>query len=267
MNKKITINPFVIFTILMGCLLSPVALAINVMPFSGELDLNKTPNYKIQVGNRSNKEAAVKISVQKWKFDRFGKEIREATNDLIIFPKRLLLAPNADRSVRVSYRNGVPPRTEESYRIIVEEVPLAKKQNRSREKGASINVLTRYVTSFYVKPRNAESDIQVVEISSNNENNGFQLKIRNEGNAHTHFISPTMTILQNFERLIITDLDLLKPFTNTNLFALSDRIYDWKIPESLRETLKFDEHNKVTIEWNCENCDSKKDRISFLVNN
>jgi len=239
------------------------AMAINVMPFSGELDLTKKPNYKIQVGNRSNVETAVKVSVQKWKFDRFGEEIREPTNDLIVFPKRLLLKPREDRSVRVSYRNGVPPRIEASYRIIVEEVPLSKSARRSNNKGASINVLTRYVTAFYVKPRNANAEIKFIE--SKRYENGFNVKVRNTGNAHTHFISPSMTIRQGGEKLIITDLELLKPFTNTNLFASSDRVYDWVIPESLKGTLKFDQPYKVILNWVCENCDSPTEKISFVV--
>ena len=262
-SSKMNFNLAVFFIGLITVFLSPLAMAINVMPFSGELDLTKTPNYKIQVGNKSNTEAAVKISVQKWAFDLDGVEVREPTNDLIVFPKRLLLKPKDDRSVRVSYRNGVPPRNEASYRIIVEEIPLAKKKNQVRGKGASINVLTRYVTAFYVKPRNALSDVKFVESSS--FENGFQLKIRNEGNAHTHFISPSMKIKQGGETLIITDLELLKPFTNTNLFALSDRVYDWVVPESLRGTLKFDQSYKVTLDWVCENCSSKTEQITFWV--
>ena len=263
MSRKLNTNPIVVLFLLITCLLSTGVMAINVMPFSGELDLTKKSNYKVQVGNRSNAEVAVKISVTKWSFDRYGEEIREPTNDLIVFPKRLLLKPKADRSVRVSYRNGVPPRTEASYRIIVEEVPLAKKENSRRVKGASINVLTRYVTSFYVKPRNALADVKAVE--SSRHENGFQLKVRNEGNAHTHFISPSLTIWQGGEKLIITDLDLLKPFTNTNIFALSDRIYNWEVPEGFRETLDFTQSYKVIIDWVCENCVSKTEQISFVV--
>ncbi|MDH3325313.1 MAG: fimbria/pilus periplasmic chaperone [Gammaproteobacteria bacterium] len=263
MSSKMKINSAVFLAVLITSFLSSVAMAINVMPFSGELDLTKKPNYKVQVGNRSDFEAAVKISVQKWKIDIDGVEIREPTNDLIVFPKRLLLKPKSDRSVRVSYRNGVPPRVEASYRIIVEEVPMAKEKNQRRDKGASIKVLTRYVTSFYVKPRNALSEVKFIESSS--QENGFQLRVRNEGNAHTHFISPSVTIRQGGKKLIITDLELLKPFTNTNLLALSDRIYDWEVPESLRGTLKFDQPYKVTLDWVCENCLKKTEQISFLV--
>jgi len=233
------------------------------MPFSGELDLSIQPNYKLQVSNNSQYEAAVKISVQKWSFDRYGVENREPSNDLIIFPKRMLLQPQSERSVRVSYRNGVPPRLEASYRIIIEEIPLKRQRTSGKNKGASINILTRYVTSFYVKPRNAESEINVLE--SKSIDNGFQVKIRNEGNAHTHFISPTMTIRQSGKKLIINDLSLLSPFTNTNIFASADRVYDWTIPESLQKTLDFDKPYKVLIDWVCENCSDKTDKITFVV--
>jgi len=242
---------------------SSAVMAINVMPFSGELDLTKQPNYKISVSNKSQNEAAVKITVQKWSFDRYGEEVRSPSNDLIIFPKRMLLPANGERSVRVSYRRGVSPRLEGTYRIIVEEIPLAKKRNSGGYKGASISVLTRYVTSFYVKPRNAGSDIKVVESSAHE--NGFQLKIRNKGNAHTHFISPSMTIRQSGKKLIITDLELLKPFSSTNIFAFADRVYDWEVPENLRQALDFSRPYKVIIDWVCENCSGKTDQISFVV--
>jgi len=242
---------------------SPLSLAINVMPFSGELDLTEQPNYKIKVSNNGQKESAVKISVQKWHFDEFGEEVREPTNDLIIFPKRLLLSPGAERSVRVSYRKGLPPRIEETYRITVEEIPLKKNQRSRRNKGASINVLTRYVTAFYVKPRDAESIVKVMD--SNVMGLGFQVKLRNEGNAHTHFISPSMTIRQSGKKLIITDLELLKPFTNTNLFGAADRIFEWEVPESFQETLDFDRPYKVHLNWVCENCSDKTQKVSFVV--
>lgn len=251
------------FFILLACMFSTNVIAINVMPFSGELDLTQQSNYKLQVSNSANVEAAVKISVQKWSFDRYGEEKREPSNDLIVFPKRMLLKPGGERSVRVSYRNSVPPRLEASYRIIVEEVPLELKRSNRRYKGASINVLTRYVTSFYVKPRDALSDITVMESSA--FENGFQLKIRNNGNAHTHFISPSMTIRQSGKKLIITDLELLKPFTNTNIFASADRIYDWEVPDSLKKTLNFERPYKVVLDWICENCAGKTEKISFVV--
>lgn len=239
-------------------------MAINVMPFSGELDLEIQPNYKLQVSNKGQNEAAVIISVYKWRFDRFGKEIREPTNDLVIFPKRILLAPNAKKSVRVSYRQGISPRNEKAYRIVVEEKPMPKSYRTSVRKGASINVLTRYVTAFYVKPRDANSSIKV--LNAENYGNGFQLKIRNEGNAHTHFISPTMTIRQAGKKLVINDLSLLNPFTNSNIFAMADRVYEWDIPEGLRQTIDIDNPYRVELDWFCENCSGKKDKISFVVN-
>jgi len=240
-----------------------LALAINVVPFSGELDLSKQSNYKFKVLNPSSNETAVKISVVQWKINEQGEEIRIPDSELTIFPKRLLIKPKGERSVRVSYRNNSFPAIEKTYRIIVEQVPVNRNNKGNSKRKAAINILTKYVTSFYVKPRDANSKISV--ISSNSIENGFSLKIRNDGNAHTHFIQPSMTIQQSDNKLFISDLTLLESFARTNIFALGERHFEWKIPENFQDTLNFEQPYEVTIDWTCENCQQEKDNISFVV--
>jgi len=237
--------------------------AVNVIPFSGELDLSKQSNYKIRVSNNSNSEAAVKISVKAWSFDADGKEARTPSSDLLIFPKQMLLRPNSERNIRVSYRQKKPPINERAYRIIIEEVPLQKSQQSGFKKKAAINILTRYVTALYVKPINAKSQIEIVE--SIGTENGFFLRIRNVGNSHTHFIQPTITISQKETKLLLTDLQLLEDFAKTNIFSLGERSYNWDIPEALRSTLNLQQPYNVTLDWICENCDAPKDKITFII--
>jgi len=259
-----TRSAFYLQIILVFFLFSPfVSYALNVVPFSGELDLNKQSSYKFHVSNPKQRESAVKISVQQWEFDENGVETRKPSNDLIVFPKRMLLEPKGERSVRVSFRPKNVPLQEKAYRIIVEEVPIRDKQRLRHSKGSLITVLTRYVTAFYVKPHNALSNIKVLE--SNLLDNGFSLRIRNEGNAHTHFIQPSLTIHQADKKLIINELDLLDSFASTNIFALGLRSYHWEIPENFRDTLDFSQPYKVLLDWTCENCTSQKDQISFIV--
>lgn len=253
----------ILYIAFMLAITSPIALAINVVPFSGELDLSQSSSYKIKVNNQSRYEAAVKISVFKWVFDENGKERREATNDLIVFPKQMLIKANGSRHVRISLRRGTSPKFEKAYRIIVEELPIEQRTIRGQRKGASINILTRYVTSFYVKPVNAFSKVTVTESSATRK--GFRLGIRNTGNAHTHFIEPSMTISQHGYQIEINDVEALSVFSRTNLLATSFRIYDWSIPSQYKSELDLDQPFDVAIRWKCENCIDNTDGIDFQV--
>jgi len=234
------------------------------VPFSGELDLEEASSYKIKVNNKSRNEAAVKISGYKWSFDKNGIERREVAKELTIFPKQVLIQPNSSQHIRISLQEGIVPRIEKSYRIIVEELPVRRYNIKSNYKGASINVLTRYVTSFYIKPSDPISKVKVTE--SRVTKNGFLLGIKNIGNAHTHFIDPKLTITQKNESIMISNKQALSAFSKTNLLASNFRVYDWKFPEKEKKLFDLTKPFNVSLEWNCENCNNTTDSISFAVN-
>ncbi len=265
MNSKI--NKFVVllplFCTVICTIISPVAFAINVIPFSGTLDLTQKSSYTIKVTNPTDAETAVKMSVYKWTIDKQGKEIRTPSNDLILFPRQMLIAASSSRSVRISLREGVPPTFEKSYRIIVEQLPLKSKASKNSEKGASINVLTRYVTAFYVTPAKPASKIKVTKISAIEQ--GFALDLKNIGNAHTHFIQPEMTIMQDKNVIIIDSLQALDAFARTNLLASGFRSYQWQIPEEYKQEIDFNKAYHVNLKWRCENCEHKIDQLDFTV--
>jgi fimbrial chaperone protein len=67
----------------------------------------------------SNDEAvalSMQIRAYAWSQDEEGQDIYEATDELIFFPKLLVLNPGEKRMVRVGVR-GAPPESEKAYRI------------------------------------------------------------------------------------------------------------------------------------------------------
>ncbi len=49
-------------------------------------------------------------------------DLYEATDELVFFPKLLVLKPDESRMVRVGIE-GIPPEKEKAYRIYLEELP------------------------------------------------------------------------------------------------------------------------------------------------
>jgi fimbrial chaperone protein len=127
----------------------PVLLELNAPAAAGTLNLR----------NDEDTEITVQTRVMKWT-QTAGKETLEPTTDVVASPPAVALAPGADYVVRIVRVTKQPVRGEESYRVLVDQLPrLGKQQNRS------VNLLIRQSIPVFFRAREFNSPAVAWSIS------------------------------------------------------------------------------------------------------
>lgn len=105
----------------------PVLLELNAPTAAGTLTLRNDEDVDVTVQTR----------VFRWSQIQ-GTENLEATTDVVASPPAVRMAPHSDYTVRVVRTSKQPVRGEESYRVIVDQLPDARRQSP-----LAINILIR----------------------------------------------------------------------------------------------------------------------------
>lgn len=122
----------------------PVLLDLNAPAAAGSLTLRHDEEAEIVVQTR----------VMRWS-QAGGKETLEPTTDVVASPPTVKLAPGADYLVRVVRVSKRPVIGEESYRVIVDQLP-----NIRRQQTRAINLLIRHsIPVFFRNPQLNASNV------------------------------------------------------------------------------------------------------------
>jgi fimbrial chaperone protein len=149
----------------------PVLLELNAPAAAGVLTLR----------NDDDIEAVIQTRVVRWSQSNGSDKLEPAT-DVVASPPAVTLAPHADYVVRVVRVSRQPVRDEESYRVIVDQLPSALgRQNRS------VNVLIRQSIPVFFRVR----DLRPASVSwtVRHEANRLVLTASNAGNEHLRIAS------------------------------------------------------------------------------
>lgn len=115
----------------------PVVLEMNAPAAAGTLTLR----------NDEDSEATIQTRVLRWT-QSGGKESLEPTTDVVASPPAVMLAPHTDYVVRVVRVSKQPVRGEESYRVVVDQLPrTGGKQART------VNLLIRQSIPVFFRSR------------------------------------------------------------------------------------------------------------------
>lgn len=141
-----------------------------------------TQNFVIE--NTGEKILAVKISAKLRGFDKTGKELREDTKDLTIYPPQFTVDPGKKRLVRVSYVGENKLEKESAYRLIVQQLPVEFKDGKQKISSETVNInfLLRYLASIYITPPEVHAKIEVEDLKISANEISFTL--HNSGGAH-----------------------------------------------------------------------------------
>ena len=122
----------------------PIILELNAPAAAGSLTLR----------NEEDAEVTVQTRVFRWS-QSGGKESLEPTTDVVVSPPAVNLAPRADYVVRVVRVSKRPVTGEESYRVVVDQLPrIGSKQFRT------VNLLIRQsIPVFFRNPEIAPSRV------------------------------------------------------------------------------------------------------------
>jgi len=152
------------------------AASIRLSPVSIEI-LNDQSASSISLYNQSNESTDLQVRVFEWR-QNAGQDQLIPTDEIAVSPPFLKLQPNDSYNLRVVRINPAPVSGEQTYRIIIDELPKPI-DNRKADQG--INVLLRSSLPLFVVNKDA---ITKLTWSIQQEQNTSSLMISNVGNRH-----------------------------------------------------------------------------------
>lgn len=152
------------------------AASIRLSPVSVEI-LNDQSASSISLYNQSNESSDLQVRVFEWR-QNAGQDQLIPTDEIAVSPPFLKLQPNDSYNLRVVRINPVPVSGEQTYRIIIDELPKPI-DNRKVDQG--VNVLLRSSLPLFVVNKDA---ITKLTWSIQQEQNNSSLIINNVGNRH-----------------------------------------------------------------------------------
>jgi fimbrial chaperone protein len=169
--------------LILGMCMSPrisLAAQLHVEPVLLELSAPVAAGV-LTLRNDDDIEAVVQTRVVRWSQSNGGDQLEPAT-DVVASPPAVTLAPHTDYVVRIVRVSKQPVRDEESYRVIVDQLPSAlRRQNRS------VNVLIRQSIPVFFRER----DLRPASVSwtVRHEASKLVLTASNAGNEHLRIAS------------------------------------------------------------------------------
>ncbi|RFB79443.1 fimbrial biogenesis chaperone [Methylovirgula sp. 4M-Z18] len=117
--------------------------ALSVLPILIEGDSRTTLTLK----NQDSRPLNIQIRVFKWtQVD--GEDRLEPTDEVVVSPPIVAVAPNQDYVVRLQRMSSEPPAQEEAYRVVVDQLP-----NPNRQRNGTVEVVLRFlVPAFFGSP-------------------------------------------------------------------------------------------------------------------
>lgn len=130
----------------------------------------------MQLTNEGALPLSAQLRVFRWR-QQDGAEILEPTDAVVASPPAVTLAPRAQYTVRVIRLDATPITTEESFRVIVDELP-----NEERMQNGAINMVLRYsIPLFFTAPSAAAPRINW---SVAKQNGRLAVLATNDGDRH-----------------------------------------------------------------------------------
>ncbi|RJX75308.1 molecular chaperone [Vibrio sinensis] len=161
----------------------------NISPLSQSISIkDKSASYTLE--NLTNKKAAYEIKVASRILDQNGKELRDETKEIRVFPSKVILEPQQKKRIKVIYLGKKGITQEKAFRVVFMQLD----RDVTEQDQQTFNAKFNFHTAFYVTPVGAKSDL-TAQIT--HENTKAQLTLVNQGNKHV--------ILQDWNLKLATD--------------------------------------------------------------
>lgn len=128
---------FAALALLAGLALPAEASSLRVAPISLKLAAQE-PAGVVRVWNDGREPVQVQVRVFRWKVVN-GKDVLEATKDVVASPPMTTLVPGAENLIRVVRVSKRPLAETEGYRLLVDELP-----NPAKQRAGTVTVLVRH---------------------------------------------------------------------------------------------------------------------------
>ena len=153
-----------------------VAAGLQVTPTSLTLQAKQSAD-GLWLSNTGSKPLQAQVRVYRWTQEN-DQERYEATRALAISPPMLELAPGARQLLRV-IRLGAPPAAEESYRLIVDELPPG-----DQDRPAGLQFVLRYSVPVFLAPPGDAALAPELRAQLSFEGEQARLSVHNRGGQH-----------------------------------------------------------------------------------
>ncbi len=148
------------------------AASLRVSPVL--IDLNApTAASSVQIWNDAKRPINVQVRIFRWSQSN-GVDTYTPATDVAVSPPISQLKPGSENMVRVVRTSKRPVRAEESYRLIVDELP-----NAAQQKSGTVKLVIRHsIPVFFSPPENKGAD---VAWNVQKKSGGYQVTLNNKG--------------------------------------------------------------------------------------
>ena len=165
--------------LLLTCLLPTSLLAANftLSPVRIHFEAKQRTDI-INIKNNSQEEIKLQVSNYSWSQDQQAKDVLAETDDLIVFPKLLSIAPGQTSLLRIGKRVAATEQ-EQLYRVFIEELPDL---NQAPSAQTTVRTLTKAGIPVFITPHKvqAEGELRGLSLTAG----AVDLAMHNTGNVH-----------------------------------------------------------------------------------
>ncbi|WP_457625648.1 fimbrial biogenesis chaperone [Persephonella sp.] len=170
------------------------------------------------------KTIRVETEIKKWDQDENGKFILEDTEDAIVVPPYIELAPKQKQLIKLAYLGSFDGNIQKAYRLYIKQIPDEIKVEKNPKKvKTAIQIVVNISVPVFVNPPDAELKYNLsftpVEVSKEK----IVLQVRNTGNA---FARITKAVLYKGDREIYSNDYALYILPQKNIKFVIKNIYE-----------------------------------------
>lgn len=166
------------------------AASLRVAPTSLEL-IAPAGTAVLNLANDGDHPINVQLRVFKWS-QTGGIERLEPTRDVVASPPSAKMSPNGQYVVRVVRTSKAPVRAEETYRVIVDELP-----DPSRARAGTVTLIMRHSVPIFFK----KDDVKPADVSWNVSKQGNGLVLTGKNNGGSRFRLSNVTLVQGAAKI------------------------------------------------------------------
>lgn len=187
--SRYRLTKFVLLLMVTYCFGCDESQAFELVPFGATLNPQTDRVKDFTVKTDSPEPVAVEISVQSRGMNEAGEDIlsEDGEEDFLIFPTQFVITRGQPQTVRVQWLGSDKddPTLERAYRLIAEQVPVDLETSQ-KKRGGNIRIVLKYVSSLYVTPTDAASDLKIKSIGNDPKDpKNLLLTVENSGKKHT----------------------------------------------------------------------------------
>jgi fimbrial chaperone protein len=166
----------VLFFSLFLCSITAFAANVLISPVILKLGSNQQI-LSFTVTNKSDAKVTFQLSAKKWS-QKNGVDSTANTNDIIVTPPIVTIAPGTEQTVRVGLRSPTNHQTEATYRIILSQLPIDLKKHIDN----SLNMIFTFSLPLFIAPAQEYKNIvwNIKKLAASK----LQVKLLNKSNVH-----------------------------------------------------------------------------------